>query len=140
MLHATAGSDEIWKVIHADTQACPRAGAIHAHDLSVLMQAVQASQAGLVENLQGMWCDAVVVLVGWEWPHARQAMCHPATASTAAAVQAWLQVCNPLCKWCAPSLYMSLLLLLMLLPLLANRPFERFFVAQFSCSPELFQT
>jgi len=49
-------------------------------------------QAGLVENLQGMWCDAVAVLVGWEWPHARQAIWQAGTASTAAAVQAWLQV------------------------------------------------
>lgn len=49
-------------------------------------------QAGLVENLQGMWCDAVAVLVGWEWPFARQAIWQAGTASTAAAVQAWLQV------------------------------------------------
>ena len=49
-------------------------------------------QAGLVENLQGMWCDAVAVLVGWEWPHARRAIWQAGTASTAAAVQAWLQV------------------------------------------------
>ena len=44
-------------------------------------------------GLQGMWCDAVGPLVGWEWPQARQAIWQPRTASTAAAVQAWLQVC-----------------------------------------------
>ena len=56
------------------------------------LQAAQASQAGLVETLQGMWCDAVVALVGWEWGQACQAMLHPSPASTTAAVQAWLQV------------------------------------------------
>lgn len=59
------------------------------------VQAAEVGQAGLVENLQGMWCDAVVVLVGWEWPHARQAIWQPGTASTASAVQAWLQVWHP---------------------------------------------
>lgn len=61
-------------------------------------------QAGLVENLQGMWCDAVAVLVGWEWPHARQAIWQAGTASTAAAVQAWLQVSTCPCT----SVFLSL--------------------------------
>lgn len=56
------------------------------------MQASQGCQAGLVGNLQGMWCDAVPALVYLEWQAARQAICQPPAASTAAAVQAWLQV------------------------------------------------
>ena len=56
------------------------------------MQASQGCQAGLVGNLQGMWCDAVPALVFLEWQAARQAICQPPAASTAAAVQAWLQV------------------------------------------------
>lgn len=43
-------------------------------------------------NLQGMWCDAVPALVFLEWGVARQAIWQPPPASTAAAVQAWLQV------------------------------------------------
>ena len=64
------------------------------------VQAAEVGQAGLVENLQGMWCDAVVVLVGWEWPHARHAIWQPGTASTASAVQAWLQVWHPSLTGC----------------------------------------
>lgn len=56
------------------------------------MQAVQVGQAGLVEKLQGMWCDAVPLLTVWEWGRARSAILDPNTASTATAVQAWLQV------------------------------------------------
>jgi len=81
------------------------------------VQAAQASQAGLVENLQGMWCDAVVVLVGWEWPHARQAIWQPRTASTAAAVQTWLQVCSSpgtCAVWLQHCLQPLVLLLLMM--------------------------
>lgn len=56
------------------------------------MQAVQGAQAGLVEQLQGMWCDALPVMVTWEWGQAYQAITHPPSASTTGAVQAWLQV------------------------------------------------
>lgn len=56
------------------------------------LQATQGSQAGLVGNLQGMWCDAVPALVHLEWQTGRQAIWQPPPASTAAAVQAWLQV------------------------------------------------
>ncbi|KAL3156763.1 hypothetical protein ABBQ38_001037 [Trebouxia sp. C0009 RCD-2024] len=56
-----------------------------------LDQATQGSQAGLVGNLQGMWCDAVPALVHLEWQTGRQAIWQPPPASTAAAVQAWLQ-------------------------------------------------
>lgn len=56
------------------------------------MQAVQAGQAGLVEKLQGMWCDAVPLLTVWEWGHARHAITASQNASTSTAVQAWLQV------------------------------------------------
>lgn len=74
------------------------------------LQASQGCQAGLVGNLQGMWCDAVPALVFLEWQAARQAICQPPPASTAAAVQAWLQVLSaiphistPLCGHIAPS-------------------------------------
>ena len=56
------------------------------------MQAVQAGQTGLVEQLQGMWCDALPLLIVWEWGRARQAIAEPHNVSTATAVQAWLQV------------------------------------------------
>lgn len=58
----------------------------------LLDQALQAGQAGLVEQLQGMWCDALPLLVVWEWGRARQAIAEPHNVSTATAVQAWLQV------------------------------------------------
>lgn len=68
------------------------------------LQATQGSQAGLVGNLQGMWCDAVPALVYLEWQAGRQAIWQPPPASTAAAVQAWLQVLPlppvPLCTLC----------------------------------------
>ena len=56
------------------------------------LQAIQSGQAGLVEQLQGMWCDALPLLVVWEWGRARHAIAEPHNVSTATAVQAWLQV------------------------------------------------
>lgn len=38
-----------------------------------------------------MWCDAMLVLIHAEWPRARQALLAPATSSTHAVVQAWMQ-------------------------------------------------
>ena len=58
----------------------------------LLDEALQAGQAGLVEQLQGMWCDALPLLVVWEWDRARQAIAESHNVSTATAVQAWLQV------------------------------------------------
>lgn len=38
-----------------------------------------------------MWCDAMLVLIHAEWPRARQELLAPATSSTHAVVQAWMQ-------------------------------------------------
>ncbi|KAL0053901.1 hypothetical protein WJX82_000859 [Trebouxia sp. C0006] len=80
-----------WLLSHLLAHAQSASSQLSPHQQRVLDQAAEVGQAGLVENLQGMWCDAVAVLVGWEWPHARRAIWQAGTASTAAAVQAWLQ-------------------------------------------------
>ncbi|DBA96507.1 hypothetical protein WJX77_007106 [Trebouxia sp. C0004] len=80
-----------WLLSHLLAHAQSASSQLLPHQQRLLDQAAEMGQAGLVENLQGMWCDAVAVLVGWEWPHARRAIWQAGTASTAAAVQAWLQ-------------------------------------------------
>ena len=43
-----------------------------------IQAALLSAQQGLVDELRGMWCDALLPLVHLEWPKARQVVWGPA--------------------------------------------------------------
>lgn len=59
---------------------------------TLLLQALRKARGKLLEGLQGMWCDAIPLLIETEWPRARGALLQPHAPFTAHAVQAWMQV------------------------------------------------
>ena len=58
----------------------------------LLLQALRKARGKLLEGLQGMWCDAIPLLIETEWPRARGALLQPHAPFTTHAVQAWMQV------------------------------------------------
>ena len=59
---------------------------------TLLLQALRKARGKLLEGLQGMWCDAIPLLIETEWPRARGALLQPLAPFTTHAVQAWMQV------------------------------------------------
>ena len=58
----------------------------------LLLQALRKARGKLLEGLQGMWCDAIPLLIETEWTRARGALLQPHPPFTTHAVQAWMQV------------------------------------------------
>ena len=58
----------------------------------LLLQALRKARGKLLEGLQGMWCDAIPLLIETEWSRARGALLQPHAPFTTHAVQAWMQV------------------------------------------------
>ncbi|CAD7699260.1 unnamed protein product, partial [Ostreobium quekettii] len=66
------------------------AARMDAGQVESIQGALQSARLGLVDELRGMWCDALLPLVHLEWPKARQVVLQPALDSTGNAMLAWL--------------------------------------------------
>lgn len=94
--------DSYWKIFHVripargcreDESGCCAAGAVlSARQEEAVQQAVERARGTFAEVVQGPWTDALPMLASLEWERAHRQLSSPSLASTAAAVQAWMQV------------------------------------------------
>jgi len=64
---------------------------LSSHQRGVLSQAWTAARDHLMEQMGGMWCDALPLLIQMEWTKVRMGLKSPGNQSTTAAVNAWSQ-------------------------------------------------
>ncbi|GMH41903.1 hypothetical protein BSKO_09813 [Bryopsis sp. KO-2023] len=85
----------VWQVAWLLNQLMPSSnkgleGRAVDNQLEMLKGANESSRNGVLDELRGMWCDALLPLIHLEWPKARQGMLQPSLESTSRAVLAWI--------------------------------------------------
>ena len=66
--------------------------AVTAAQQEMLATALRRARAVVAEQVEGVWADALPLLLGFEWNRAAANLSGPSLQSTTAAVQAWMQV------------------------------------------------
>lgn len=108
----TTPSSSIWGSTAADGGGSPRsissAGAssisnppsstptravLTEDQLNILQAALETTQVALLEELNGMWCEAIFPLIAAEWTQAREGLLHPRLKASAEGLVAGVHTC-----------------------------------------------